>query len=122
MIVVAVMVAGALGALARFVVDGAVKTRRATTFPAATLIINLGGSLLLGVVAGLVMFHAVPADVKAVVGTGFCGGYTTFSTASFETVRLAEQRRSVLAVTNAVGSLVGSAAACALGLMLAWAL
>ncbi|MFW0792426.1 fluoride efflux transporter CrcB [Gordonia sp. CPCC 205515] len=122
MIVIAVMVAGALGALGRFIVDGLVKSRRASTFPAATLVINIGGSLLLGVIAGLVMFHAVPADVKAVVGTGFCGGYTTFSTASFETVRLAQQRRSWLALTYAMASVLGSVAACALGLVLAWAL
>lgn len=122
MIVLAVMAAGALGALGRFVVDGAIKGRRARTFPAATLIINISGSLVMGVIAGLVMYHAVPADVKTIVGTGFCGGYTTFSTASFETVRLAEQRRSLLAMTNAVGSMIGCAAACAVGLVLVWAL
>ena len=97
MIVLAVMAAGALGAGARFVLDGAVKSRRATTFPWATLAINVSGSFLLGLIAGAVMFGTLDSDAQAVVGTGFCGGFTTFSTASFETVRLAEKRRSLSA-------------------------
>ncbi|MGV9857328.1 fluoride efflux transporter CrcB [Gordonia sp. NPDC003425] len=120
MIVVAMLIAGALGALARFVVDGSVKRWRSTTFPFATVGINLSGSFLLGVLAGLVIYHAIPAEVQTVVGTGFCGGFTTFSTASFESVRLAQQRRSLMFVVNVAGTLVGSVAACALGLVLAW--
>ncbi|MFI8774519.1 fluoride efflux transporter CrcB [Gordonia sp. NPDC062954] len=121
MIVLAVMAAGALGAGARFVLDGAVKSRRATTFPWATLAINVSGSFLLGLIAGAVMFGTLDSDAQAVVGTGFCGGFTTFSTASFETVRLAEKRRSLSAAANALASVVGSAVACAAGLVLAWA-
>jgi CrcB protein len=118
-IVLAVMAAGALGAGARFVLDGAVKSRRATTFPWATLAINVSGSFLLGLIAGAVMFGTLDSDAQAVVGTGFCGGFTTFSTASFETVRLAEKRRSLSAAANALASVVGSAVACAAGLVLA---
>ncbi|MXP20729.1 fluoride efflux transporter CrcB [Gordonia sp. HNM0687] len=121
MIVLAVMAAGALGAGARFVLDGVIKSRRSTTLPWATLAINISGSFLLGLIAGAVMFGTLDADIQTVVGTGFCGGYTTFSTASFETVRLAEQRRSVVAVANALASVLGSAVACASGLILAWA-
>lgn len=122
MTVVAVLIAGAFGAVARFVVDGAIKQRRSTVFPWATLVINVTGSLLLGVLAGLVIYHAAPTDLQAIVGTGFCGGYTTFSTASVETVRLAQRRRSALAVSNAIGSVVGATAACAVGLAVAWAI
>ncbi|MEE4021801.1 fluoride efflux transporter CrcB [Gordonia sp. PKS22-38] len=120
MIVVLVMVAGALGAGTRFILDGAIKQWRPTTFPWATLLINISGSLLLGLIAGSVMFATLEPDVQTVVGTGFCGGYTTFSTASFETVRLLEQRRSMAAVLNVLVSVLGSAAACGLGLYLAW--
>ena len=119
MTVLAVMAAGAVGALARFLVDGVVKHRRAPRFPWATVAINITGSLLLGILAGAVLAAGAPAALQQILGTGFCGGYTTFSTASFETVRLNEQRRSAAAALNAVGTLFGSVAACALGLALA---
>ena len=77
---------------------------------------------MLGVLAGAVLFHGDPSTWQTVLGTGFCGGYTTFSTASFETVRLVQQGRRKLALVNAVVSLVMSVAACASGLALVWAL
>lgn len=122
MTVLAVMLAGATGALLRFLIDAAVKHRRTVSFPWATVIINVTGSLLLGVLAGLVIFDGAPNSLQQIVGTGFCGGYTTFSTASFETVRLAQQRHSIKALANAVGSLVASVGACIAGLVLAWTL
>ena len=112
-----VAVAGAAGALARFLVDGAVKVRWATTFPTATLLINVTGSLLLGVLTGLALFHGEPSAVKIIAGTGFCGGYTTFSAASFETVRLAQQGRGRLAALHAVGTLGLTVLAGAAGLL-----
>lgn len=122
MTVLAIMLAGATGAVLRFVIDAAVKHRRTVSFPWATIVINVTGSLLLGVLAGLVIFGGAPNSLQQIAGTGFCGGYTTFSTASFETVRLAQQRHSVKALANAVGSLVVSVGACAAGLLLAWVL
>ncbi|KMO82512.1 fluoride efflux transporter CrcB [Mycolicibacterium chlorophenolicum] len=122
MTVVAVMLAGASGALARFLIDSAVKHRWRVSFPWATVVLNVTGSLLLGFLAGAVIFDGAPGSLQQVAGTGFCGGYTTFSTASFETVRLAEQRRSTRAFANALGSLVASVAACVGGLVLAWSL
>jgi fluoride exporter len=119
--VLAVMLAGATGALLRFIIDGAVKHRRTVSFPWATFMINVTGSLLLGLLAGLVIFDGAPNSLQQIIGTGFCGGYTTFSTASFETVRLAEQRHSLKALANAVGSLLASVGACVAGLVLAWA-
>jgi fluoride exporter len=116
------LLAGALGALARFMADSEVKQRWKSTFPWATLIINVTGSLLLGVLAGVVLFGGQSSTWQTVVGTGFCGGYTTFSTASFETVRLVQQHRHWLALLNAVGSLIASVAACGLGLFAVWAL
>jgi CrcB protein len=114
--------AGATGAVARFLLDSSFKRRWQSPFPWATVIINVTGSLLLGILAGMVLFHGQPAIWQTVIGTGFCGGYTTFSTASFETVRLVQQNRRALALLNALGSLVLSVAACAAGLALAWAL
>jgi len=121
-IVALTLLAGALGAVARFTLDSAMKRRWQTAFPWATVIINVTGSLALGLLAGAVLFGGQPAAWQTVLGTGFCGGYTTFSTASFETVRLVQQGRPGLALANALGSLALSVGACAVGLAAAWAL
>ena len=122
MIAVLTFLAGATGAVSRFLVDSSVKQRWRSPFPLGTVLINVTGSMVLGVLAGVVLFHGQPSAWQVVGGTGFCGGYTTFSTASFETVRLVQQNRRGLALVNAVVSLVLSVAACAAGLALAWAL
>ncbi len=111
---------GAAGAVARFVVDASVKRRWSTAFPWATFGINVSGSFVLGLLAGAVLFHDQPAAWQTVVGTGFCGGYTTFSTASLEIVRLIEQRARLRALLNGLGSLSASVAACVAGLALVW--
>jgi CrcB protein len=121
-ITVLTLTAGAAGAVARFLVDAEVKRRWSTLFPWATFGINVTGSLLLGVLAGMVLFHDQPSAWQTVLGTGFCGGYTTFSTASFETVRLIQQKAHGRVLLNALGSLVASVAACACGLALVWTL
>ena len=120
MIALWVALAGGAGAVARFVVDSAWRARqRPGAPPWGTLIVNVSGSLLLGLVAGLVLFAGTPAVWRTVLGTGFCGGYTTFSTTSFETVRLVQQGRYRMALVNAAGTLVLCVAAAAVGLVLA---
>lgn len=111
-----VSLAGGAGAIVRFALDGEIRARRTTALPWATIVINVTGSLLLGVLTGLVLFHGQAADLKIIAGTGFCGGYTTFSTASFETARLAQQQRYRAAAVNAFGSLLVCVAAAAIGL------
>ena len=118
MIVVWVALAGGLGAVARLGLDGLVRMRVSASFPLGTVVVNVTGSFVLGLVTGLTLAHAVPGELRLVVGTGFCGGYTTFSTASFETVRLVEQRRTGLALLNAVGTVVVTVGVAALGLWL----
>ena len=81
--------------------------------------INVSGSLVLGLLTGLVLFHGAPATVTLVAGTGFCGGYTTFSTASFETVRLVQRGAHAAALGSALGTLAAALGAAALGLALA---
>jgi CrcB protein len=83
---VGVAVFGALGAVARFRLDAAVAARIPTTFPLGTLVVNLTGSFALGVIIGA----AVPHRLALVLGTGFMGGYTTFSTWMVESLRLGE--------------------------------
>lgn len=93
MTIVFVCLAGGIGAVARFVTDGLVRNKFGRAFPYGTLLINVTGALLLGALTALALHGHITANEKVVVGTGFCGGYTTFSTASFETVRLIEEER-----------------------------
>jgi len=116
-IVVWLAAAGGLGAVARLLLDGMVRQRtEATGF--GTMVINLTGSLLLGLVTGLAAASVLPEALRLVLGTGFLGGYTTFSTASVETVRLAQQRRWAAAALHGLGMLVGSVALAGAGVWL----
>jgi CrcB protein len=111
--------AGGLGAGTRFVVDGLVRSKVRTALPVGTIAINITGSFLLGLVAGAVIVHAAPPELQVIAGTGFLGGYTTFSTASFETVRLIQSRRTALALLNGIGTAAAAIGAAAAGLALA---
>lgn len=113
-----VAVLGGLGAAARFVVDGWFRGRWPHRLPVATITINVTGSLLIGLLAGALATGALPVTAYTAAATGFCGGYTTFSTASVETVRLAQAGDVRRAATNLVGSLVLTVAAASLGFVL----
>lgn len=115
MTVILLALAGGLGAAVRFVVDGFVRARLKTAFPWGTVIINISGSLLLGFLAGLVMRGQAPESLLLILGTGFLGGYTTFSTASLETIRLVQSGRTALAVINGLGTMAVSVVAAAVG-------
>jgi CrcB protein len=113
------LVAGSAGAVLRYVVDAVIGYRTEGAFPWGTFAINVSGSLLLGFLTGLGLYHAFPKAPRVVLGTGFCGAYTTFSTFTFETVRLAEEGAAGEALRNAGGTLFTAAAAAAVGLALA---
>ena len=117
MTVLLIVLSGGLGAATRFVVDGLVRGRVTRVLPVATILINVSGSGLLGLLSGALLFHALPPAVYAVLGVGFCGGYTTFSTAMVETVRLVQAGEHRRAVVNAVGSLLLALGAAALGVL-----
>jgi fluoride exporter len=106
--VLGVGVFGALGAISRFLLDGAVSARAGSVFPWGTLAVNLTGACALGAVAS-----ALSGDALLLAGTGFLGGYTTFSTWMFESRRLGEDGELGLAALNLFGSL-------ALGLLAVW--
>ncbi|KTR02105.1 fluoride efflux transporter CrcB [Curtobacterium luteum] len=112
-----VAVGGGIGAAVRFLLDGAVKAR-VTVFPLGTLVINVSGSLALGVLTGAGQAGVLALPTVAVLGTGMMGGYTTFSTASVETVQLLRSGKPRLAVLNGLGMLVVSVGAAALGLLI----
>ena len=104
--------------MARFVLDGAIRGVRPVALPIGTIVINLSGSLLLGLAIGLADAAVLPDPSRLIVGTGFLGGYTTFSASSVETVRLLQERRLGLGLLNSVGLLVGCAVLAGLGLAL----
>jgi len=115
---VAVALAGGAGAALRLFLDGAVRTRVRTALPVGTLLINVVGSLLLGLITGLTLAAWLPEAWHLVLGGGLMGGFTTFSTASVETVRLAQDRRSLAALVNGLGMLVLAVSCAFLGLWL----
>lgn len=118
-IAVGLMVAGAIGAPARYLLDGFVQDRTEGAFPWGTFAINLSGSFLLGLITGAALYHAFPNTPKVWLGTGFCGAYTTFSTFTFETISLLEAGDVTEALQNAAASLVLAALAAAAGLAIA---
>lgn len=112
MTVVLVAVAAFAGAVCRYAVDLAVQHRTGGRRPLGTLVVNVSGSLALGLLVGVSLHHGLDAGVRAVVGTGFLGAYTTFSTFALETVRLVEEGTSLDALTHAaVSTMLGLAAA-----------
>lgn len=114
--------AGAVGAPVRYLLDSYIAERARGVFPWGTFVINVSGSSVLGFITGLALYHAFPSTPRTILGTGFCGAYTTFSTFTYETVRLGEEDAWVEAVLNVAGSLVASLAAAAAGLAIAAAL
>jgi len=116
---VLVGLAGAVGAPARYLVDTAVSRRRGRSLPIGTLVVNVSGALLLGLLAGMVMYHGMGSYPKVVLGTGLVGAYTTFSTFSFETLALLQDGDPAGAVSNVALNLVVGGIAAAAGLTLA---
>jgi CrcB protein len=108
-VVLALGLIGGAGAVARFALDGAVARRLGRGFPFGTLAVNLSGALLLGVLVGA----APGGDVERLLGTGFLGAYTTFSTWALESHRLGEDGQLRLGALNFAVSL-------GLGLAAAW--
>ena len=116
-VLLATAAAGGVGAGLRFLVDAAAMRGRHGRFPRGILIVNVSGSLALGLLAGL-SAGIVPPALTVVLGTGLLGGYTTFSTVSVETVLLLQRGSRRTAVLNLVGTLALSLAAAGLGLLL----
>lgn len=113
-----IALAGGLGAAGRFVADGLIRTVAGRKFPWGTLTINIVGSFILGILTGLVLYRHGGANVKLIAGTGFCGGFTTFSTASFEAARLIEEKRIGATMLQILANAVFSLTAAAIGIWL----
>jgi CrcB protein len=116
----AVAAIGAIGAPLRVVVDTEVMRRVPPgDTPWGTTVINLSGSLVLGLVTGLGLYHAFPATPRLLLGTALCGSFTTFSTFTYETAVLGQRGEGRIATVYVVGSMVGGCLAAAAGLALA---
>ena len=119
MIELLVAIAGGLGAATRFVVDAQIGRRAPNLgMPVGTVVINVTGSFLLGVVVGWWTAHTGDSGLKVVLGTGFMGGYTTFSTASVEAARLGRAGQNLRALIHAGGMFLVSVVVAGLGIWL----
>lgn len=108
-----VALGAAVGAPLRYLTDRFVQSRHTARFPWGTFTVNIVGSFILGLLTGIGL--AGDAAWQLIVGTGFCGALTTYSTFAWETVRLAEQKGRLLAVANVVGSIAVGLGAASVG-------
>ena len=118
MIIAGLIVAGGCGAVLRYLVDRSVQRRVGTDFPLGILLVNVSGCLVLGILTGAALHHGLSAAGVTVAGTGLVGAYTTFSTFTFDTVRLAENQQWAYSILNVLVSVVVGVGAAAAGLAL----
>jgi CrcB protein len=111
-----VAVAGGAGAVLRALIIHHVGLRRGDPLPVGTFVVNASGSLVLGVLTGLALYHGLGGHSLAVAGVGLCGGYTTWSTASWETIHLLHTGHRAQAVAYTFGALAVCLVAAAAGL------
>ncbi|GLX50692.1 putative fluoride ion transporter CrcB 2 [Streptomyces hygroscopicus subsp. hygroscopicus] len=106
------VVAGAVvGAPARYLTDRAVQARHDSVFPWGTFVVNVAGSLILGLVTGAVATGAAGPRAQLLLGTGLCGALSTYSTFSYETLRLTEAGAGLYAAVNVVAGVAAGLAA-----------
>ncbi|HEX3840056.1 MAG TPA: fluoride efflux transporter CrcB [Acidimicrobiales bacterium] len=118
MTVAGLMIAGAAGAVLRYLVDRYVQGKVASDFPYGTLVINVSGSLVLGFLTGSALHHGLSASWVTVLGTGLIGAYTTFSTFTYDSFRLLGSDGAATALTNILVSMVVGLGAAVAGLAL----
>jgi CrcB protein len=113
-----VIVGAMIGAPLRYLTDRAVQARHDSLFPWGTVVVNITGCLILGALTGA----ALPAGLSSLLGTGFCGALTTYSTFGYETLRLVERRAYFYATMNVLISLIAGLGAALLGYTITGAL
>jgi CrcB protein len=114
-----VALAGGAGAMARALLIHHLSVRRPDPLPIGTVVVNASGSLVLGFLTGLSIYHGLAPRLLSVVGIGLCGGYTTFSTASWESLHLVRSGQRWAAVVYTFGGLVACVGGAVAGLAMA---
>jgi fluoride exporter len=116
-----VIVGAMVGAPLRYLTDRVVQSRHDSVFPWGTFAVNVTGCLILGLLAGAAAAGAAGPHLQVLLGTGLCGALTTYSTFSYETLRLTETGAGVFAVANIVGSVAAGLGAAFGGVSIAQA-
>ncbi|WP_308468492.1 fluoride efflux transporter FluC [Rathayibacter soli] len=111
-------VAGGIGAALRLALNGVVHRHVRPNYPVAMSIINVTGSFVLGLVSGLAAGRVLPDQWSLFIGVGLVGGFTAFSTTSFQTLRLLQEGRVWLAVANSFGMIAVAVIVAGLGIWL----
>jgi CrcB protein len=119
MLWLAVSAAAGGGAVLRYVVDRTVARRLRLDWPVGTIVVNVAGSLVLGLFVGLRAHHGLSVTALDIVGAGFGGGFTTLSTWAWESIALVESEEWLGAMVNVVASIAAGLLAAAAGLGLA---
>jgi fluoride exporter len=117
-----VVAGAAIGAPLRYLSDRAIQVRHDTVFPWGTFTVNVIGSLILGIITGAITAGGASPQVQLAMGTGFCGALTTYSTFSYETLRLLEDDARLFAATNVAASIVVGLGAAFLGVAISQAI
>jgi CrcB protein len=116
-----VVAGAAVGAPLRYLTDRAVQSRHDSVFPWGTLVVNVTGCLVLGLLTGAAAAGAAGSHLQLLIGTGLCGALTTYSTFSYETLRLTETGAGLYAAANVAGSVAAGLGAAFAGVSLAHA-
>lgn len=122
MTLVLVIIGAVVGAPLRYLTDRLVQSRHDSVFPWGTFAVNVTGSFILGFLTAAASQHGLPSGVSLLLGTGFCGTLTTYSTFSYETIRLLEDRSRFYALANVVASIVAGLGSALCGAAFATAL
>jgi CrcB protein len=117
-----VITGAAIGAPLRYLSDRAIQARHDTVFPWGTFAVNVIGSLILGLISGAVAAGGLSPKAQIAAGTGFCGALTTYSTFSYETLRLLEGDARFFAAANVLASVVAGLGAAFLGVAISQAI
>jgi CrcB protein len=115
MTIVLIIIGAMIGAPARYLTDRYIQSRHETAFPWGTFVVNVTGSFILGLLVALAHRNGWPPEVLAFAGTGFCGALTTYSTFSFETLRLVQTKARFDALAYVVASIAAGLGAAVVG-------